>query len=127
HYEKYDREGFNSGNSRNGFYSRIIHTEYGDLHIQIPRDRNGEIKQQTIVPYKRSNDTLENTVIHLFKKGITTAEISHLIEKMYGHHYTPQTISNMTKAISKNVDAFNQRSLHNRYVCIYLDATYIAV
>lgn len=126
-YEKYDRIGFNSGNSRNGAYSRTLHTEYGDLNIQIPRDRNGEFKQQTVAPYKRSNDTLEATVIHLFKKGITMSEIAHLIEKMYGHHYTPQTISNMTKAVSKNVEAFQKRPLYNRYVCVYLDATYIAV
>ena len=45
-YEKYDRIGFNSGNSRNGSYSRTLHTEYGDLTLQIPRDRNGEFKQQ---------------------------------------------------------------------------------
>ena len=55
------------------------------------------------------------------------SEIAQLIEKMYGHHYTPQTISNMTKAVSETVEAFNKRSLHNRYVCVYLDATYIAV
>ncbi|MFD2618758.1 IS256 family transposase [Terrilactibacillus laevilacticus] len=126
-YEKYDRIGFNSGNSRNGSYSRTLHTEYGDLNIQIPRDRNGEFKQQTIAPYKRSNDTLESTVIHLFQKGITMAEIANLIEKMYGHHYTPQTISNMTKAVSETVEAFNHRQLHHRYVCVYLDATYIAI
>ncbi|PEB54350.1 IS256 family transposase [Bacillus pseudomycoides] len=126
-YEKYDRIGFNSGNSRNGSYSRTLHTEYGDLNLQIPRDRNGEFKQQTVAPYQRSNDTLEATVIHLFQKGITITEIAHLIEKMYGHHYTPQTISNMTKAVSEQVEAFNQRPLHTRYVCVYLDATYIAV
>ena len=112
-YEKYDRIGFNSGNSRNGSYSRTLHTEYGDLTLQIPRDRNGEFKQQTVAPYKRSNDTM--------------AEIAQLIEKMYGHHYTPQTISNMTKAVSETVEAFNNRPLHNRYVVVYLDATYSAV
>ena len=126
-YEKYDRAGFNSGNSRNGIYTRTLHTEYGDLTIKIPRDRNGEFKQQTVPPYKRSNDTLESFVIHMFKKGVTTSEIAHLIERMYGHHYTPQTISNMTKVVTEQVEAFNQRLLHNQYVCVYLDATYIAI
>lgn len=126
-YEKYDRIGFNSGNSRNGSYSRTLHTEYGDLNIQIPRDRNGEFKQQTVAPYKRSNDTLESTIIHLFQKGITMSEIAGLIEKMYGHHYTPQTISNMTKVVTEQVEAFHKRSLNARYVCVYLDATYIPV
>ncbi|MDU7096529.1 MAG: IS256 family transposase [Enterococcus faecalis] len=89
-YEKYDRIGFNTGNSRNGSYDRTVKTEYGELHLQIPRDRNGEFKQQTVPAYRRTNDTLEETVIHLFRKGITMSEIADLIEKMYGHHYTPQ-------------------------------------
>ena len=126
-YEKYDRIGFHSGNSRNGYYSRTLHTDVGDLQLNIPRDRNGEFKQQTVAPYKRSNDTLESFVIHLFQKGVTMAEISDLIEKMYGHHYTPQTVSNMTKVMVEHVDAFSKRALDHRYVCVYLDATYIAV
>lgn len=126
-YEKYDRIGFNSGNSRNGAYSRTLHTEYGDLEVSIPRDRNGEFKQQTVAPYKRTNDTLESFVIHMFQKGVTMSEISDLLEKMYGHHYTPQTISNMTKVMSEQVEAFKSRTLDTRYVAVYLDATYIAL
>ncbi|MET3682424.1 transposase-like protein, partial [Alkalibacillus flavidus] len=57
-YEPYDRQGFNSGNSRNGFYDRTFKTEYGELQLRIPRDRNGEFEQQTVAPYKRSSDTL---------------------------------------------------------------------
>ncbi|WP_211653327.1 IS256 family transposase [Planococcus alpniumensis] len=126
-YEKYDRIGFNSGNSRNGVYTRTLHTEYGDLELSMPRDRNGEFNQQTVAPYKRSNDTLEAFVIHMFQKGVTMSEISDLIEKMYGHHYTPQTISNMTKVMSEQVEAFKSRPLEQRYACVYLDATYIAL
>ena len=48
-YEPYDREGFHSGNSRNGYYDRTFKTEYGELHLRIPRDRNGQFQQQTIV------------------------------------------------------------------------------
>lgn len=97
-YEKYDRAGFLSGNSRNGSYARKLHTEFGTLEISIPRDRNGEFKQQTVQPYKRSNDTLEGFVIHMFQKGVTMSEISDLLEKMYGHHYSPQTISNIDQS-----------------------------
>lgn len=124
-YEKYDRIGFNTGNSRNGSYDRMVKTEYGELHLQIPRDRNGEFKQQTVPAYRRTNDTLEETVIHLFRKGITMSEIADLIEKMYGHHYTPQTMSNMTKSFTEEVTSFKERELHDRYAAIYMDATYI--
>ena len=124
-YEKYDRIGFNTGNSRNGSYDRTVKTEYGELHLQIPRDRNGEFKQQTVPAYRRTNDTLEETVIHLFRKGITMSEIADLIEKMYGHHYTPQTMSNMTKVLTEEVNAFKVRTLNDKYVAIFMDATYI--
>ncbi|WP_240318223.1 IS256 family transposase, partial [Enterococcus faecium] len=124
-YEKYDRTGFNSGNSRNGSYFRSIKTEYGELTLEIPRDRNGEFKQQTLPAYKRTNDTLETTIIHLFEKGVTMSEIADLIEKMYGHHYTPQTMSNMTKVLTEEVNAFKSRALNDKYVAIFMDATYI--
>jgi len=126
-YEPYCRDGFNSGNSRNGFYERTFKTEYGNLELCIPRDRNGEFQQQTLAPYKRSNDTLEQFVIHLYEKGITTSEISDLIERMYGQHYTKQTISNLTQLVSEDVHAFHERKLEKRYVCIYLDATHIPI
>ena len=124
-YEKYDRAGFNSGNSRNGNYSRSFRTEYGELNLVIPRDRNGKFSQQTLPAYKRTNDSLETTIIQLFQKGITMSEISELIEKMYGHHYTPQTISNMTKIVSEDIIAFKERSLKSRYSVIFMDATHI--
>ncbi|MFF6132806.1 IS256 family transposase [Enterococcus faecium] len=124
-YEKYDRAGFNSGNSRNGNYSRSFRTEYGELNLVIPRDRNGKFSQQTLPAYKRTNDSLETTIIQLFQKGITMSEISELIKKMYGHHYTPQTISNMTKIVSEDIIAFKERSLESRYSVIFMDATHI--
>lgn len=126
-YEKYDRIGVNSGISRNGSYSRTLHTEFGDLKLTIPRDRNGDFHQQSVAPYKRSNETLESFVMHMYQKGVTTREIADLLERMYGHHYTPQTISNMTRTMETHVNAFKERPLAKRYVCIYLDATFIAV
>ncbi len=53
------------------------------------------------------------------------SEIADLIEKMYGHHYTPQTMSNITKSFTEEVTAFKGRELHDRYAAIYMDATYI--
>lgn len=126
-YEKYDPIGYNSGNSRNGYYSRFLKTKYGEIQVQIPRDRHGEFNQQTISPYKRQTNDLETTVLQLYSKGITTAEIADLIEKMVGHAYTPATISNMTKLVEENVKQFHERPLNRRYTVIYCDATYLNV
>lgn len=50
-----------------------------------------------------------------------------LIEKMYGHYYTPQTVSNITKAIQNQVERFHNRPISDKYVAIYCDATYLNV
>lgn len=89
------------------------------MNLTIPRDRNGEFSQQTLPAYKRTNDSLETTIIQLFKKGITMAEISELIEKMYGQHFNPQTISSMSKLVSKDVLTFKERTLEASYSIIF--------
>ena len=126
-YEKYERSGWNSGNSRNGNYSRSIKTQYGELDVTIPRDRNGEFANQTIEPYKRNNDKMESFVIHLYQNGMTTEDIASIIEKMYGHHYSPGTVSNMTMVMNEHIEAFHNRPLNDRYAVIYLDATHLPV
>ena len=120
-YEKHDPRGYNSGNSRNGFYVRQLKTRFGEISVEIPRDRNGEFKQQLIPSHQHSTQDLENMVIQMYRRGITTAEISELIEKMYGAHYTPQTISNMTKVVQDQVERFHKRPLNARYSVIYCD------
>lgn len=124
-YEKYDKSRSSSGNSRNGTYTKPFKPKYGDLNLVIPKDRKGEFTQQTVPTYKRISGSFETTVIQLFQKGITMSEISDLIEKMYGHYYTPQTISNMSKLLSEDILAFKKRPLETRYAVIFMDATHI--
>ena len=126
-YEKSSILGYNTGNSRNGFYERDLDTSYGRLHIKVPRDRNGHFEQQLIPDYTRRTDEPETTIITLYKKGITTREISDLIEKIYGHHYSPATMSNISKAVADQVENFHKRQLSERYAVIFMDATYLNV
>ena len=126
-YEKYSTEGIGTGNSRNGTYTRELDTRYGKLHINVPRDRNGEFEQQLIPDYTRRADDLETTIVTLYPKGITTREIADLIEKLYGHHYSPATVSNITKSVQSQVEAFHNRPLSRQYVVIFMDATFLNV
>ena len=114
-YERYSYAGINTGNNRNGSYERSFDTKYGQLNLTIPRDRNGIFENHTLPAYGRHSDSLETTVIQLYTKGITTAEIAELIEKMYGAHYSKSTVSNMTKAVDEQVQAFQQRRLASQY------------
>lgn len=124
-YDPYDRSGFNSGNSRNGQYFREIDSEFGKLKIAVPRDRKGQFHNHLLPAYRHRQDALETTIIQLYSKGVTTREIADLIEKMYGAHYSPTTVSNITTQVTEEVQAFHQRQLAANYVCLFLDATYL--
>lgn len=124
-YDPYARAGWNTGNSRNGAYFRKVDTQFGQIEIKVPRDRNGEFHQHTMPDYKRHTDVLEQTVIKLYSKGVTTREIADLIEKMYGGYYSPAMVSNISKEMIPKVEAYHQRHLSDKFFCVYLDATYI--
>lgn len=126
-YDKYDVSGYNTGNSRNGYYERSLHTIFGNITIKIPRDRLGQFQNKLLAPYNRNFGNLEEMIIQLYQKGITTREIADIIEKMYGCYYSPQTISNMTKVVAEEVDAFHNRPLPSQFAVVYLDATFITV
>lgn len=124
-YNPYERDGWNTGNSRNGAYYRKVDTQFGQIEIKVPRDRNGEFHQHTMPDYKRHTDVLEQNVIKLYSKGVTTREIADLIEKMYGGYYSPAMVSNISKEMIPKVEAYHQRYLSDKFFCVYLDATYI--
>lgn len=124
-YNPYERDGWNTGNSRNGAYYRKVDTQFGQIEIKVPRDRNGEFHQHTMPDYKRHTDVLVQTVIKLYSKGVTTREIADLIEKMYGGYYSPAMVSNISKEMIPKVEAYHQRHLSDKFFCVYLDATYI--
>ena len=73
-YDKYDVSGYNTGNSRNGYYERSLHTIFGNITIKIPRDRLGQFQNKLLTPYNRNFGNLEEMIIQLYQKGITTRE-----------------------------------------------------
>ena len=75
--------------------------------------------------YGRRDVHLEEMVIKLYQTGVTTREISDIIERMYGQYYSPATISNISKATQENVAAFHERSLEANYSVLFLDRTYL--
>lgn len=113
-------------NYRNGTYTRTIDTEYGEINLTIPRDRLNKFQNALFPPYVRRTDGLEEMVIKMYSKGVTTREIADMVERMYGHYYSPTTVSNITKRTEHLVEEFHERKFnYSQYVCVFLDATYI--
>ncbi|UZD26736.1 IS256 family transposase [Lacticaseibacillus paracasei] len=123
-YEPYNRPA-DAHNYRNGYSKREIDTAYGRITVQMPCDRVGAFNTPTIAPYQRHTDSLEETVIQLYRHGVSNREIAELIDHMYGAYYSPQTISNITDVVTEQVELFQMRGLSTEYAVVYVDATYV--
>jgi transposase-like protein len=121
-YERYDTEGHNSGNSRNGHYSRKMRTSGGDAEIKVPRDRNGEFQSALL---KKNSNEIEQKVIAMYAKGMSTRDIQDLLTELYGIDVSADTISAITDKIWPLVEAWQNRPLATVYAIVYLDAIHI--
>jgi len=127
-YDKYDSAGKNSGNSRNGNYSRNFQTKYGVIEkLEVPRDRNNDFQTALFEPYKRRDDWLEQTVIQMYARGLSTRDIANLIEQMYGQKYSATSVSNLTDIAVKEIKQWKNRPLEKRYSVLFIDALSIKI
>ncbi len=80
-YEPYEVQGRNTGNSRNGSYQKTVRTSTGGVVIDVPRDRNSEYEPRLLKKYQTSSNELEDKIVGLYAKGMTTRDIEdHLGE-----------------------------------------------
>lgn len=113
-------------NSRNGYYTRNLHTKYGNLEdLEVPRDRQGLFQTQMFEPYQRRDGWLEEAVIQMYKSGMGTRDVARFIESMFGSHYSPTTVSNITATVLEDIHQWQKRPLSKRYSVIYLDGLYV--
>jgi putative transposase len=121
-YERYDTEGHNSGNNRNGHYTRKMRTSGGDAEIKVPRDRNGEFQSALL---KKNSNEIERKVIAMYAKGMSTRDIQNLLTELYGIDVSPETISAITDKVWPLVESWQNRPLAEIYAILYLDAIHI--
>lgn len=126
-YEKWDVVAKKTDDCRNGYYERTFQTTYGPLHLKVPRDRYGEFEQHTLPSRVRSSDDLEQFIMCLYKNGVTTREISSMIDQMYGNYYSAASVSRLSKMVDEDVKAFHERKIRKDYVVLYCDATFVSV
>lgn len=125
-YERHEAKGRNSGNSRNGSYSRKLRTSQGETTVQVPRDRNGSFEPH-VVPKGSTSVTneLENKIIGMYAKGTSVRDIQDELEEQYGVDLSPATISAITDKVWGLVEAWQSRPLAAIYAIVYLDAIHI--
>jgi transposase-like protein len=125
-YERYEASGRNSGNSRNGHYSKKVRTSgNGDVEIQIPRDRKGSFEPKIVPKYGSNSNELEEKILGLYAKGVSTRDIQDTLAELYGVEVSPSTISKITDKVWEVVEAWQNRPLEAIYPIIYLDAIHV--
>lgn len=127
-YEKHDKKGYNTGNSRNGFSSKTVKTEnLGDIVLNIPRDRNGEFEPLVVPKGQTMTDKLEESIISMYSHGMTTSDISSQVKEIYGVNVSETTISNVTERINELVKNWQQRTLESVYLTVWMDGIMMKV
>ena len=107
--------GRGSGNSRNGYYPKTVRTEVGDVRLEVPRDRNGSFEPATVPVGQRRLAGLDQAIISLYAKGLTTGDIAAHLEDVTGQRVDRSTISRITDAITDDMAAWQSRPLDTVY------------
>ncbi len=116
-----------SGNTRNGKSRKILKGEFGELPIEVPRDRHGTFEPQLIPKHQTRWSGFDDKILSLYARGMTVREIQAHLEEMYGAEVSPSLISSITDAVSEEVKAWQARPLDPIYPIIYLDCIHVKV
>lgn len=126
-YDKYDISEKKCTNSRNGYSKKTIKSELGEVEIAVPRDRAGEF-EATIVPKHQRNVTgIEDKILGLYSKGMTTRDISEQVKELYDVDISAEMVSNITNRIMPLVSEWQNRPLEKEYSFVFMDAIHYKV
>ena len=126
-YEKHSLEGNNTGNSRNGYSKKTIKTKFGETELTVPRDRNGEFEPKVIKKYETTSNQLEEQIIAMYAKGMSTRDIEDHMRDIYGIDVSPTMVSKITDKILPMVAEWQSRPLDRVYPVVFLDAIHFKV
>lgn len=116
-----------TGNTRNGKSKKTLKGEFGELPIEVPRDRHGSFEPQLIPKHQTRWTGFDDKIISLYARGMTVREIQAHLQEMYGTEVSPSLISSVTDAVSEEVKAWQGRPLDPIYPIVYLDCIHVKV
>jgi len=124
-YPKHAVSGRNTGNSRNGARRKTVLTDVGEVEIDVPRDREGSFDPKIVKKRQRRLEGVDELVISLAAKGLTTGEISAHLADVYGAEVSKDTISRITEAVVDELVAWQSRPLDQVYPVVFIDAIHV--
>lgn len=124
-YDKHEKSV--STNSRNGYTSKRLRTEAGQFEVSTPRDRDGSFEPQLVKKHQTRFQSMDDKILSLYAKGMTTREIVATFKEMYDADVSPALISKVTDAVLEQVTEWQARPLDPVYPIVYLDCIVLKI
>lgn len=124
-YEPYERT--DNTNSRNGKKSKTIRSKYGEMDIDVPQDRESSFEPKIVQKRQKDISGIEEKIIAMYAKGLTTRQISDQIEDIYGFEVSEGMVSDITNKLLPEIEAWQQRPLSSVYPIVFIDAVHFSV
>jgi transposase-like protein len=127
-YSKHAKDGYNTGNSRNGSFPKTITSEnVGEVVLNIPRDRNGEFEPHIIPKGQTISSKIEEAIIGMYSRGMTTSDVRKQVLEIYGLEISETTVSNITEGIMESAKEWQKRALEPVYFALWMDGIVLKV
>lgn len=126
-YAPHDPDGRNSGNSRNGYTSKTLKGDHGEVEIDTPRDRNGSFEPQIVSKGQTRVTGMDDQILSLYARGMSTRDIVDAFQEMYGAEVSAGLISKVTNAVMEQVIEWQNRPLDAIYPIVFLDCIHIKI
>lgn len=126
-YAKHDTKNKATENSRNGHSRKTLMSEYGEVQLAIPRDRHGEFEPEIVKKHQTKTTGVEEQVIALYARGVSTRDIQSHLQHLYGVEVSPTLISNITDKLLPTIKEWQNRPLQTVYAAVFLDAIHYKV
>lgn len=126
-YAKNEKGEIDSDNKRNGYSTKTIKSQFGEFPIDIPRDRNGEFEPKIVPKYQRDISGIEEQIISLYARGMSTRDIHDQLKDIYGIEVSAEMVSRITDKILPEVKELQARSLEAIYPFVFMDAIHYKV
>ena len=114
-------------NTRNGSSKKTVKSSYGNIDLNIPRDREGSFEPQALKKHQKDISNIENQIISMYAKGMTTRDISTHIKEIYGFGISESMVSKITNKILPTIEEWQNRPLEKVYPFVFLDAIHYHV
>ena len=126
-YEKNEKQDADTDNKRNGYSTKTVKSQYGEFPLDVPRDRQGEFEPKVIKKYQRDISGIEEQVIALYARGMSTRDIHDQLQDLYGIELSAEMVSKITDKILPQIREWQSRPLEPLYPFIFMDAIHYKI